>query len=133
MTTMPLPQQPQQPAPPQPLELPPVSYKPYKPNPRTTRSLMRRSYAIATPPPSPLRLQGSPTPLGPAAPLGTMSSGMLPGFSQNPAPAMAPPPTGGLPGFSRGGVVTFADGGDVNYDPSSWWNTPLGDLATSRT
>src|SRR5215831_4368773 len=98
--TSPMPQMPQQP-PVQPLELPPVNYKPYKPNPRTTRSLARRSYAIAQPTALPNPALG--TGFAPMA----AAPASLPGFGAAPAPSQ------GLPGFARGGVVSFADGGDV--------------------
>src|SRR5215471_12829935 len=50
-----MPQPQPQMTPPQPLQLPSVSYRPPRTNPRTTRSIMRRSAAISTP----KRLPGS--------------------------------------------------------------------------
>ena len=94
--------------------MPDVNYKPYKPNPRTTRSLLRRSYAIA-PPAAPAPVPMPPVMPSPLNPLGG---------------------TGDLPGFALGGVVRFAGGGEVDSGGGDWWNqafnpSPLDDYLSA--
>lgn len=124
---------------PQPLQLPGVSYKPYSPNPRTSRSLVKRANTVSRPmPTAQFRLGGGGrgagadrfSLLGTSPFFGGGGDTGMPGFGVGPQQPSNPDDLyQGLPGFAGGGVVRFDDGGGVDYNPGDWWNTPLDQLA----